>query len=51
MLEQKFSILQSLNIKVGEEGANVITLNVAGSNKAIEINLEKLKEAITVVDK
>jgi len=40
-----------LNIHVGEEGSNKITLNIAGSGRSIEIDLDKLKEAITVHDK
>ena len=52
MLENKLQVLQSLNIKVENEGdENKITLNVHGSNKSIEIDLVKLREAITVHDK
>lgn len=34
-----------------EDEKNVITLNIKGSSKAIEIDVQKLKEAITFVDK
>jgi hypothetical protein len=52
MLENKLQVLQSLNIKVENEGdENKITLNVHGSNKSIEIDLVKLRDAITVHDK
>jgi hypothetical protein len=47
ILEAKLSVLNSLNIDVGE-GKEDITLNVNGSGKSLIINLAKLKEAITV---
>lgn len=50
-LENKLKILKALNIHVESEDPNKISLNVNGSGKSIEINLEKLREAITVVDK
>lgn len=50
MLESKLQVLQSLNIQVEEEGSEKITLNVKGSNKSIQIDLVKLREAITVVE-
>lgn len=51
-LENKLRILKALNIHVESgEDANKITLNVNGSGKAIEIDLTKLREAITVLDK
>ena len=52
MLENKLQVLQALNIKVENEGdENKITLNVHGSDKSIEIDLVKLREAITILDK
>lgn len=50
-LENKLRILKALNIHVENEDNNKITLNVNGSNKAIEIDLVKMREAITVLDK
>jgi hypothetical protein len=51
-LETKLKVLQALNIHVESgEDANKITLNVIGSGKAIEIDLAKLREAVTVLDK
>lgn len=49
MLESKLQVLQALNIQV-EEGDQKITLNIKGSRKAIQIDLNKLREAITVLD-
>ena len=52
MLENKLQVLQALNIDVeSSEDKNKITLNVHGSNKSIEIDLAKLREAITIHDK
>jgi hypothetical protein len=51
MLETKLQILQALNIKVENEDPNKITLNVMGCNKSIEIDLVKLRESITVLDR
>ena len=50
-LENKLKILKALNIHVESEDANKITLNVGGSGKAIQIDLEKLREAVTVLDR
>lgn len=51
-LENKLRILKALNIHVESgEDQNKITLNVNGSGKAIEIDLTKLREAITVLDR
>jgi hypothetical protein len=47
MLESKVSILKALNIDVGDDQES-ITLNVKGTTKSIVINLQKLREAITV---
>lgn len=49
MMESKISVLQALNIKVDDE-ENKLTLNVQGSGKAIQIDLVKLREAITIRD-
>lgn len=52
MLENKLQVLQALNIDVeSSEDKNKITLNVHGSSKSIEIDLTKLREAITIHDK
>lgn len=40
----------NIHVESGED-QNKITLNVAGTGKAIEIDLEKLRESITVLDK
>jgi hypothetical protein len=51
-LEQKLKVLHALNIHVeSPEDQNKITLNIAGSGKAIEIDLVKLREAVTILDK
>ena len=50
MLESKIQVLQALNIQVEDEGNDKITLNVKGSNKSIQIDLVKLREAITIVE-
>jgi len=50
-LEQKIKVLHALNIHVESgEDTKKITLNIAGSGKAIEIDLTKLREAITILD-
>jgi hypothetical protein len=52
MLENKLQILHALNINVDSQtdDPNKITLNVKGSGKAITIDINKLKEAITIVE-
>jgi len=51
VLENKLQILQALNIQVeSQEDKNKITLNVMGSSKSIEVDLDKLREAITFKD-
>jgi len=50
MLENKLELLKSLNFKAGDDEQK-LTINIAGSSKAIEIDLEKLKGAITILDK
>lgn len=51
VLENKLQVLQALNIHVGDDDSNKITLNVLGTGRAIEIDLVKLREAITVLDR
>ena len=51
-LENKMRVLQSLNINVDSgEDQNKITLNVSGTGRSIEIDLAKLRESITILDK
>jgi hypothetical protein len=50
MLENKLSVLKSLNTTVEGDDDKKMTLNVQGTNKAIQIDLVKLKEAITFLD-
>lgn len=47
MLEAKLQVLNALNIEVGDDSKEIV-LNVKGSNKCLKIDVEKLKEAITV---
>jgi len=47
MLESKLSVLNSLNMEV-DDANNTITLNVKGSGKSLVVDLQKLKEAITI---
>ncbi len=49
MLEQKVKLLESLNFSVVPED-NKIKINVIGTGKSIQIDMEKLKECVTVVD-
>lgn len=49
MLESKLSILHALNIHIEGDG-NIMTLNIKGSQKAIQIDLNKLREAITITN-
>ena len=50
MLENKLSVLRSLNTTVEGDDDKKMTLNVQGTNKAIQIDLVKLKDAITFLD-
>jgi P2-related tail formation protein len=50
MLENKLLVLKSLNTTVEGDSDSQLTFNVQGTNKAVKIDLEKLKEAITFVD-
>lgn len=49
MLESKLQILNSLNVNV-DDSDNKFTLNVKGSTRAIQIDINKLREAITIID-
>jgi len=50
MLENKLSVLQALNTTVEGDNDERMTLNVQGTGKAIQIDLNKLKEAVSFVD-
>jgi hypothetical protein len=51
-LEQKLKVLQALNINVESgEDQSKITLNVMGTGRSIDIDLAKLREAITINDR
>lgn len=50
MLENKLSVLQALNTTVEGDSDERMTLNVQGTGKAIQIDLNKLKEAVSFVD-
>jgi hypothetical protein len=49
-LEHKLSVLKSLNTTVEGDDDKKMTLNVQGTNKAIQIDLVKLREAVTFLD-
>ena len=36
---------------MGEEGSNTITLNIMGSTKCVEVDLNKLRESMKIIDK
>jgi len=50
MLETKLNVLKSLNTTVEGDDDKRMTMNVYGTNKAIQIDLVKLKEAVTFLD-
>ena len=50
MLENKLSVLKSLNTTVEGDDDNRLTFNVQGTKKAVVIDLAKLREAITFLD-
>jgi hypothetical protein len=50
MLENKLSVLKSLNTTVEGDNDEKMTLNIQGTNKAVVIDLVKLKDAITFLD-
>lgn len=47
MLETKMAVLKAMNTTVEGDSDDRITFNVQGTNKAIRIDMKKLKEAIT----
>lgn len=49
VLEHKLSILNSTNTSTQSDD-NTITLNIEGSGKKVVVNLEKLREAITITE-
>lgn len=50
MLENKLNVLKALNTTVDGDNEKKLTFNVQGTNKAIQIDLDKLKDAITFLD-
>ena len=50
MLENKLSVLKALNTTVDGDNDERLTFNVQGTQKAVQIDLNKLKEAITFLD-
>lgn len=50
MLENKLSVLKSLNTTVDGDKEDKLTFNVQGTKKAVQIDLVKLREAITFLD-
>lgn len=50
MLENKLSVLKALNTTVEGDSDEKLTFNVQGTKKAVQIDLAKLREAITFLD-
>lgn len=50
MLENKLSVLKALNTTVEGDTDEKLTFNVQGTKKAVQIDLVKLREAITFLD-
>jgi len=50
ILENKLSVLKSLNTTVEGDSDDRLTFNVQGTNKAVQVDLVKLREAITFLD-
>lgn len=50
MLENKLNVLKALNTTVEGDSEDKLTFNVQGTSKAVQIDLKKLKEAITFID-
>ncbi len=48
-LEHKLKLLEALNFSVESED-NKIKLNIMGTKKSVQIDLDKLKEAVTIID-
>jgi hypothetical protein len=51
MLENKLAVLKSLNTTVDGDNDEKLTFNIQGTNKAVQIDLKKLQDAITFLDK
>ena len=49
-LENKLNVLKSLNTTVEGDDESKMTLNIQGTNKAMVVDLNKLKEAVTFLD-
>lgn len=50
MLENKLTVLESLNTTTEGDSEEKVTFNVLGSRKAVNVDLAKLREAITFLD-
>lgn len=50
MLENKLSVLKALNTTVEGDSDDRMTFNIQGTNKAVQIDLVKLREAVTFLD-
>lgn len=50
MLENKLQVLKALNTTVDGDSDEKLTFNVQGTKKAIQIDMNKLREAITFLD-
>lgn len=50
MLENKLAVLKSLNTTVEGDSDDRMTFNVQGTNKAVQIDLKKLREAVVFLD-
>lgn len=51
MLENKLAVLKALNTTVEGDNEEKITFNVQGTNKAVRVDVAKLREAIEFLDK
>lgn len=50
MLENKLQVLKALNTTVDGDSDEKLTFNVQGTKKAIQIDMAKLRDAITFLD-
>lgn len=50
MLEYKLNVLESLNYTSEVDTDEMITINLVGINKSIQVDKKKLSEAITILD-
>jgi len=50
MLENKLRVLKALNTTVEGDNDEKLTFNIQGTNKAVQIDLAKLRDAITFLD-